>query len=377
MPRIFTLVLIITLALSGNLASATTDTYFNQPPYQGDTSESVKTPHIALILPLESPAFSEAADQVKAGFIAATMREEPLQLVIRIYSTGDDPLDILLTYHEALDAGAEFVVGPLTRDGVAAIASSQRVTVPTLTLNTVDNTTAIPTQLFLFGLQMEAEASQVAQLARGSGKTQALIIGDNSTLSKRLQAAFSERWQREGGALAFFRHVDDQQQLPQLKKLSSNDNQLVFLALGADKARIVRPYITADIPIFATSQVYTGNDNTLLNNDLNEIRFVDMPWLLQSDHPAVMAYRQNRTIKNMDMERLYALGIDAFRLMTHLLDPLFINEISFDGVTGFVRAAPANQFIREPVSAQFMQGQAQLLDIQRTIPASVAPQSEP
>lgn len=377
MPRIFTLVLIITLALSGNLASATTDTYFNQPSHQEDASESIKTPHIALILPLESPAFSEAADQVKAGFIAATMREEPLQLVIRIYSTGDDPLDILLTYHEALDAGAEFVVGPLTRDGVAAIASSQRVTVPTLTLNTVDNTTAIPTQLFLFGLQMEAEASQVAQLARGSGKTQALIIGDNSALSKRLQAAFSERWQREGGALAFFRHIDDQQQLPQLKKLSSNDNQLVFLALGADKARIVRPYIAADVPIFATSQVYTGNDNTLLNNDLNEIRFVDMPWLLQSDHPAVMAYRQNRTIKNMDMERLYALGIDAFRLMTHLLDPLFINEISFDGVTGFVRAAPANQFIREPVSAQFIQGQVQLLDIQRTIPASVTPQSEP
>mgnify|MGYP002140930794 CR=1 FL=1 len=187
----------------------------------------------------------------------------------------------------------------------------------------------------------------------------------------------AQRWQHEGGALAFFRHADDQQQLPQLKKLSSNDNQLVFLALGADKARIVRPYIATDVPIFATSQVYTGNDNTLLNNDLNEIRFVDMPWLLQFDHPAVMAYRQNRTIKNMDMERLYALGIDAFRLMTHLLDPLFINEISFDGVTGFVRAAPANQFIREPVSAQFIQGQVQLLDIQRTIPASVAPQSEP
>lgn len=377
MPRIFTLVLIITLALSGNLASATTDTYFNQLPHQEGASESVTTPHIALILPLESPAFSEAADQVKAGFIAATMREEPLQLVIRIYSTGDDPLDTLLTYHEALDAGAEFVVGPLTRDSVAAIASSQRVTIPTLALNTVDNTTSIPTQLFLFGLQMEAEANQVAQLARDSGKTQALIIGDNSGLSKRLQAAFSERWQREGGALAFFRYADDQQQLPQLKKLSSNDNQLVFLALNADKARIVRSYIATNVPIFATSQVYTGNDNTLLNNDLNGIHFVDMPWLLQPDHPAVMAYHQNHTIKNMDMERLYALGIDAFRLMTHLLDPLFINEISFDGVTGFVRAAPANQFIREPVAAQFIQGQVQLLDRRQTIPDLIAPQSEP
>ncbi|GKS69130.1 hypothetical protein W03_11340 [Nitrosomonas sp. PY1] len=365
------------LTLSGNLASATTDTYFNQLPHQENISESTKTPHIALILPLESPTFSEAADQVKAGFIAATMREEPLQLVIRIYSTSDDPLDSLLTYHEALDAGAEFVVGPLTRDSVAAIASSKRVTVPTLALNTIDSTAIVPTQLFLFGLQMEAEASQVAQLARDSGKTRALIIGDNGGLSKRLQTAFSERWQREGGALAFFPYVDDQQKLQQLKKLSSNDNQLVFLALSADKARVVRPYIAADVPIFATSQVYAGNDNALLNNDLNEIHFVDMPWLLQPDHPAVMAYRQNRAIKNMDMERLYALGIDAFRLMTHLLDPLFINEISFDGVTGLVRAVPANQFIREPVSAQFIQGQVRLLNPQRTIPDSIAPLSEP
>lgn len=350
------------LALCGNPLLATTDPYSTQP-YQSlaEAPDAPKTPHIALILPLESPSFSEAANRVKDGFVAATMREEALPLVIRIYATGDDPLDILLTYQEALSAGAEFVVGPLTRDGVAAIASSQLVTVPTLALNTVDTATPIPTKLFLFGLQTETEAGQVAHLAQEAGKKQSLVIGDDSGLSKRLQAAFRDRWQQEGGSVAFSRFSNDTQQLETLRRLNSDSNQLVFLALTAEKARIVRPYIAADVPVYATSQIYTGDSDTLLNNDLSGIRFVDMPWLLQPDHLGVMAYRQNHTAKSTDMERLYALGIDAFRLMTHLLDPLFVSEISFDGVTGYVRAAPNNLFTREPVAAHFEQGKVQLL----------------
>lgn len=126
------------------------------------------------------------------------------------------------------------------------------------------------------------------------------------------------------------------------------------------------------MPVYATSQIYTGDSNTLLNNDLSGIRFVDMPWLLQPDHPAVMAYRQNYVAKSTDMERLYGLGIDAFRLMTHLLDPLFVSEINFDGVTGYVRASSGNLFIREPVAAQFEQGKAQLIGSNAISPTSLS-----
>ncbi|MFZ1852343.1 MAG: penicillin-binding protein activator [Nitrosomonas sp.] len=370
----------IILALCGNPSLATTDPYSDHP-YQplADVPDVPKTPHIALILPLESPSFGSAANRVKEGFTAATMREEQLPLMIRIYATGDDPLDILLTYLEALSAGAEFVVGPLTRDGVAAIASSQLITVPTLALNTVDHAAAIPTKLFLFGLQMETEASQIAQLAQVTGRKQALVIGDDSSLSKRLQAAFRDRWQQEGGAVTFTTFSNNSQQLETLRKLNDNNNQLVFLALSADKARITRPYIPADVPVYATSQIYTTDNNTLLNNDLNGIRFVDMPWLLQPDHLAVMAYSPDHTAQGTDMERLYALGIDAFRLMTHLLDPLFVSEISFDGVTGYVRAAPGNLFTREPVAAHFEQGKVQLLNashVTAPTPLSLPSESE-
>jgi hypothetical protein len=61
------------------------------------------------------------------------------------------------------------------------------------------------------------------------------------------------------------------------------------------------------------------------------------------------------------------LGIDAFRLMTHLLQPQSVDAISFDGVTGHIRFAPPNQFIREPVAAQFEQGKAQFINLQKDI----------
>jgi outer membrane PBP1 activator LpoA protein len=362
MRRLFTIFLAI-IALSVNPLIAQ-NYYPEEYPELENTLEIPRVPHIALLLPLESSSFGEAAAMVKEGFVAATMREQRLPLIIRLYSTTDDSLDIFLTYQHALSAGALFAVGPLTRDGVSAIASRNSLEIPTLALNTVDNTVSLPSKLYLFGLQMENEADQVAKLALTSGKYRAIIIGDDSSLSKRLQTAFIERWQSEGGKTAeSFQYAEDPIKLQHFRSLTAGSDHLVFLALDAKKSRVLRSYLDPEVSVYATSQVYIGNHNFLLNNDLNGIQFVDMPWLLQPDHPAVMAYRQTDNTKSTDMERLYALGIDAFRLLAHLLQLKPVHDISFDGVTGNIRFSPPNQFIREPIAAQFEQGKIQLLNV--------------
>jgi len=367
MQYFLTIVLVVIFALYGSPVAMATH------PEEHFQSESVTelplVPHIALLLPLESPSFGAAANIVKDGFVAALMRGQPLPLIIRLYSTSDDPLDILATYHQALTAGAVFIVGPLTRDGVSAMASSGLLKVPTLALNTLDNTATLPHKFYLFGLQMETEASQIAKLAQNSGRNHAIIISDDGLLSKRLQNAFIQQWQGEYGKTAeSFRYSNDPARLQLFRNLTAGSNHLVFLALDSAKSRVLRTYLDPDVPVYATSQVFTGADNFLLNNDLNGIQFLDMPWLLQPDHPAVMAYRHNDKTRSTDMERLYALGIDAFRLMTYLLQPQqSVEDISFDGVTGHIHFAPPNQFIREAVAAQFAQGKVQLLDVQKNI----------
>lgn len=365
MHRFFTIVLVIIALYDIPPATAYQPEEHSEPE---NVSESARVPHIALLLPLESASFGGAANIVKEGFVAATMREQPLPLIIRIYSTGDDPLDIFITYYQALAAGAIFVVGPLTRDGVSALASREILETPTLALNTVDNLLTLPSNLYLFGLQMESEASQVAKLALSTDKNRAIIIGDNSSLSKRLQTAFAERWKKERGKTAeSLQFVDDPARLQQFHSLTAGPDHLIFLALNATKSRLLRSYLDPEVPVYATSQVFLGKDNFLLNNDLDGIRFVDMPWLLQPDHPAVMAYRQSEKSSNTDTERLYALGIDAFRLLSHLLQLRPVNEISFDGVTGHIHFLPPNQFVREPIAAQFEGGKVQLINLQKDL----------
>ncbi len=367
MQRFITIVLGVIFLSSSAVAFAT-------PPEDHLQLINISDPplerHIALLLPLESHSFGAAAQIVKEGFTAATMREQPLSLVIRVYATTDDPLDIFSTYQEAIATGAVFVVGPLTRDGVSAMASSKVLEVPTLALNIVDNSTVLPSKLYLFGLQMEAEAGQLAKLALTSNKSHAIIISDDSSLSRRLQTAFAERWQNEQGrTVESFRYDENPAKLQQFRSLTTGAHHLIFLALDAAKSRQLRAYLDPEVPVYATSQVFSGNDNFLQNNDLNGIYFVDMPWLLQPDHPAVMAYRHADKDRSTDMQRLYALGIDAFRLMTHLLQLQPVDEIAFDGVTGSVRYVAPNQFIREPIAAQFQQGKAQLIKL----PTDVAP----
>ena len=148
MQRFITIVLVVIFALYGSSLAMATDP--EEPFQSAEAIEPAPVRHIALLLPLESCAFGEAARIVKEGFVAATMREQALPLIIRVYSTTDDPLDIFVSYQQAITAGAAFIVGPLTRDGVSAIASSKTLEVPTLALNSVDNTKALPSKLYLF-----------------------------------------------------------------------------------------------------------------------------------------------------------------------------------------------------------------------------------
>jgi outer membrane PBP1 activator LpoA protein len=131
---------------------------------------------------------------------------------------------------------------------------------------------------------------------------------------------------------------------------------MVFLAADMDKARLIRPYLNPNIPVYGTSQLFRGNSDALVNYDLNEIRFIDMPWLLQLDHPAVMIYPHAIPPLDIDRERLYALGIDAYRLIQVMLSSKLEAALPLDGVTGRISMGSNNQLQREPVLALFKLG---------------------
>ena len=326
-------------------------------------------PHIALLLPLKSAVFGTAAEAVQQGFQAAAEREMQLpgRLPVQVYGCFDEGKDIAALYRQAIASGARAVVGPLTRSGVSALAAEKDIPVPTLALNVAEEPPH--GQMYFFGMAVEAEARQAAQLARQQGLQQAIVIVTRAQLDKRLQFAFEEEWNRSGGAI--LREIEFDNDPAVFADIADLPGTAVFLAADAEKARLIRPYLPNKLPIYATSQIFTGNSNTLINYDLNGIRFVDMPWLLQPDHPAVMVYPRHIPPLSADDERLYALGIDAFRLIQSLLGGKAEAALPLDGVSGRIEI-DGHVFQRIAVPAIFTQGQAQL-----RAQAAPAPQEAP
>ncbi|HEV2009331.1 MAG TPA: penicillin-binding protein activator [Burkholderiales bacterium] len=321
-------------------------------------------PHIALLLPLDSPSFGRHADAVRQGFITAAKIAEKNTPPIRVYAVNEDTLNVLAVYEQAIESGAQLVVGPLTRDGVAALAASSLVTVPTLALNTLEPRSPQPARLYLFGLSIELEARQIAQLAFDDGRRNAFVISNDTPLSKRMRQAFVEEFARFGGmVVAEFGSGADQASLSRLRNAANlGVADSAFLALDDIRASTVRPYLGNSLAVYATSHVNAGR-SALEMRELNQVHFVDMPWILQADHPAVMVYPRQQFGNAIDFDRLYALGIDAFRIGLELLrqnpDPLL------DGVTGRIRLTRDQQFVRELTAALFVDGKIVIQDAPR------------
>jgi len=345
-------------------------------------------PHIALILPLKSSIFSPSADAVHQGFLTAA-KAQARDFPVRVYNSTEEGKDVLDIYRQAIANGAVAVAGPLTRAGVTLLAGYSGIQVPTLALNTTETKPA-SNKLYFFGLIPETEARQVAQLAFAAKLRDATIINTGTALSRRLSAAFADEWKKLGGninAEVIYREGDDTSALvnlptapwlvepviqPMTVVLPSGEIETVtpkrvgpppvatgnvaFLAGDTRQARLIRPYLNPTLPIYGTSQLFNINADTLTNYDLNDIRYVDMPWLLQPDHAAVMIYPRSATALDTDKERLYAFGIDAYRLLNIMLNNKFRSALPLDGVSGRIRLSDSNIFQRDAVPAFFRYG---------------------
>jgi hypothetical protein len=314
--------------------------------------------HIALLLPLKSASFGPAAEAVRRGAIAASGLQTPAVLPLQVYPTGDPVEDIVSVYQQALQAGAKIVIGPLTRNAVTALAKSDLVTVPTLALNYPEGEAVLPENLYLFGLTAEGEARQAARRAFNDGRRTALTVTAITPLAKRVQQAFADAWRGLGGKLvAQASFSPERTQFPAVHDtVIKHRADIIFLAADANLARMVRPYLDANTPTYATSMVFGGNQIGR-NVDLNGVLFADMPWLLVPDHPAVMVYPRAENF-SIEQERLYALGIDAFRIASVMAQNPRLGEGSvLDGVTGQISLSD-HQFQREMAAAQFRDGTA-------------------
>lgn len=315
-----------------------------------------------MLLPLDAPDFAPPAEAVLAGCRAALALAEG-KPALEVVRTDDTVNQILAGYEAASARGAAIIVGPMTRNGVTALAAGAKVRTLTLALNAPEQpmTMALPENLYAFGLSIDAEARQVARSAWAERLRDAVVVHSASAFSKRASQAFAEAWLALGGKISDsidFGAPADFLRIRQ--KLSKSGADLVFLAADPEQARSVRPYLNNQIPVFATSQINSGRVDPAANVDLNGIRFVEMPWLARPDNLTAMIYPRLDTLAP-ELQRFYALGIDACRIASEFMNRRL--RIRLEGVTGTLTLKSTGFVEREAMQSVFREGSGVAIEV--------------
>ena len=347
-----------------------------------------KPKKIALILPLHG-THSQSAQAVRDGFLAAfyAYKDSPDKPKIQIYDTTTQE-SLEKVYQQTVNDGADFIVGPLIKEEVESLNSNAKASVPMLALNITPRQKA-PDNVFQFGLSPEMEAISVADKAWSDGHRNALIIAPKSTWGKRMQTSFQEHWEALGGTVLGVEHVNSQTNLNQgiqhllaidtsedrakhLKELGlkfnfdarrRQDPDMIFIATNAALARQVKPllnfYYAAKLPAYASSSIFSGKPQPNIDQDLNGIQFCDMPWILDEAIKSKNTYKAVSELWPREFEqysRLYALGLDAFKIAVQIDQLTMLPDLGVSGMTGMLTMDQQHKIQRRLMWASFKKG---------------------
>ena len=351
---------VASLAVAAAFSAAQTPAASDDKAEAVDTAKPASLPpkpavDIAVVLPLNVAAYARAAEAVSAGFAAGAAGGRTTYVVIPHAEDG-----VLGAFEAARQSGARVIVGPLVRDDLKVIAQANLELPWTLALNQFEDTASGPTRLFTFSLAVESDARTIARRMRDAAAQNVAIVGGESPLLKRFAGAFATEWLLGGGnAPNSFRFDPAPEALTVLKRdIVKRAPDAALLAVDGNSAPLVKPFL-GTVPAYASGLLFDQMSAATLR-DLDGLAIVEIPWLVTPGAPEFAKYPR-RDFGSASLERLYALGLDAFRIAEALLDgpP---EQFALEGATGRVTLAEGRQFLREGRLAIYRAGQLVPLD---------------
>jgi uncharacterized protein len=348
--------------------------------------------HIALLLPITSRA-SAAALQVRDGFMTAYYQSPPAQRPrVRVYDTGEGG-GIAEAVAHATQEGAEFIVGPLTREEVTAAADLASPHPPILALNFLPSERPAPPTFYQYALSPEDEARLAARRILEDGHRHGVAMVPSGDWGTRVLAAFKQELEAGGGALFATMSIDPAQtdysdEVQEVLRISDSrarykrlesilgtklqfeprrraDLEFIFAPAQASTERLLRPQLrfhyAGDVPTYATSDAFEPDPRA--NQDLEGLMFPDMPWMLGGDLAEAVraAVRDAWPVGGPRRGRLFAFGFDAYRLAVALRTRGVTNTVNIDGLTGRLTVDPERRIHRDLNWAQIHDGEIRIL----------------
>ncbi|WP_110668382.1 penicillin-binding protein activator [Salinicola halophilus] len=338
--------------------------------------EGQEVERVTVLLP-ESGPLANIASAIRQGIEArasdARTQGESVPALTFVDSSQQN-IDAL--YAQATMNGAQAVLGPLDKDTVSELETRDSVPLPTLALNYGEHPRNQASDLFQYGLSAEDEARQVAQRAYQDGRRRAGVMVPSNEWGSRILAAFRQRWENEGGQIASVVSYDPSGSVASavrnLLDGKRTDMDMLFLLALPSYARQIPPtldfYYASTLPIYATSHLYEGSPQPRADHDLDDVQFVDVPWMIPDAAvggtdalPFVSTYRRLSSDGDPGLLKLNAMGVDAFELARRL--PVFraLPNTQLFGATGNLEAQDDGRIRRTLPWAVFQSGAPQPL----------------
>lgn len=347
---------------------------------------------IALVLPVQEPVGKAISEGFLSAYYEALANGRNVPRV-RIYDTSFQPEPLVL-YDQAVDDGAQLIIGPILKDAVRRIQRSSRpMPVPTLALNYGDSGLVAPMGLYQFGLAPEDEIMQAADTAWAAGHRYATVLTPSGGDYQRIQDSFVNYWQQLGGTIVSVDSYGDARDYsPVIKRLFSidasearaarirnliprqnvefvprrrQDVDFIFLLANPNEGRQIKPtlafHFADDVPVYAMPSIYDGGTNPTANRDLNNVIFNDAPWILDNDDPLKPSVTSTWSAASGPIQRLRAMGVDAYRLYLRMELMREFPYTRLNGATGELHYEADGSIHRRLRNAVFVNGVANIL----------------
>ena len=346
---------------------------------------------IALAMPLHG-RLGKVGQAVVDGFMMARFEAQKTSAMIpyiKVYDTSSlNSLDGL--YRQAAADQIDIIIGPLDKDKVIQLSQKDALTIPTLALNYIPlgGRSNVTTNLIQFGLAVEDEASQLADRSLAEGHKRIIVLHQDQPWATKAAQHFSTSWTSLGGEIAtqvsFSGAGDHSESITQallinqsheraklLKKhLSGSGNKvkfeprrrqdvdaIVLFALPSDGRQIIPTlafHYAADLPVYASHHIYQGPTSTSRDRDLEKVIFTELPWLIEQ--PEIQQKFSQKWPDRDRYTRLFAIGVDAYRLFPRLQQLQAFNNSRVHGVTGLLQMNSQGRIFTHSSWGQFRAG---------------------
>ena len=352
---------------------------------------------LAVLLPLTG-TYAAAGLAIERGLLAGRYREASFGTppMIRFYNTGNHVKGALHAYREALRDHARWILGPLLKPQVAALAALHP-SVPVLALNDLARRTRQPTHFYEFGLSPRDEIRQIVSHLARSGRLYGGALVPHGSWGRGILRDLSRDLDRVHGKLiAIGRYTPDRRSYSsnlehflrirgsiirgqalagtlgmRLTFTPAPRSDLGFILLIANTldAREITPELryfgVHTVPVYGLSR---DDVPGTVHDDLDGLRVLVTPWSLGTHGPWKRIRSHLAKLwpeGNARTSRLMAFGFDAYRLIPWLRSHPDSGRKLFWGATGLLSLGKNGRIDRQLIPVRFESGRAVPTDASR------------